>query len=216
MSALAHKRDGAEPLLLKRTREKPERVRGDSRAYAGNYGAAQDSLQGDWAQHANYSGLLDYVNLMEGTVNGDGAGQSELEAFETIALAGNAGAALAWDVLLVQDYWRLLPEVEIPTEWRTFRPVPRPRNRLIAQPELQAQPNPATDELWLTYGPELQADEVVIHGAQGQVLWHEVLSDGSGIVEIDLKGWSSGLYLATLLREGITVNVTKFTVAGSE
>lgn len=67
----------------------------------------------------------------------------------------------------------------------------------------------------LSYGAELQADQLVVLGAQGQVVWQQRLGDRSGLVELDLKGWSNGLYLATLFREGILVGETKFTITGA-
>lgn len=208
--------DSLEALLLQGTGTAGRLMVVHQRAEEANYGAAQDSLLADWAQHANYADMLAYVNLMEATGNGDAGGPTEFGELETIALAGNAGAGLAWDVLLTQDHWRYLPEVEMPNEWKAYRPAARPRQRTAAQPMLQAQPNPATDQLWLSYGTELKADELVVHGAQGQVVWQQRVGDQSGVIELDLKGWSNGLYLATLFREGIPVGETKFTVTGAQ
>ena len=51
MPGLAHERDGAEPLPLKRTRQKAERVRRDNRACAGATKAQEHSSEQDFGFH---------------------------------------------------------------------------------------------------------------------------------------------------------------------
>ena len=68
----------------------------------------------------------------------------------------------------------------------------------------------------LSYSTGTQADALVVYGSMGQMVEQFALADKSGLVELDLKGWSNGLYLATLFREGIPIGETKFTVADAQ
>ncbi|MEO8067830.1 MAG: NosD domain-containing protein [Flavobacteriales bacterium] len=194
-------------------------VRIEQYVEAGDYASAQDSLDTlvtYSTRRTDYAELRNYVNLMEATHNGDSASVYELEVLAQLATEGNPGAGLAWDVLLTRDHWRALPQFEMPNEWKSYTQLPDPRNSIALEPVLQVQPNPTSARLWITFGTQVQADRVHVHNAQGQLVWHQTLADRTGIVELNVKDWSNGLYLATLLFEGMPVGETKFTVAGSE
>ncbi|QQR87672.1 MAG: hypothetical protein IPJ76_05450 [Flavobacteriales bacterium] len=180
---------------------------------ASDHGAVNDLLSEEWAQEEAYADLITYAGYMEGTNHGTTMGSTEIDALETLAYTGLSGAAQAWDVLLEADHWRELPVLELPNDWKAYRP--RVRERVVERdvPQLQAQPNPAVEDVVLSYSTGTQADALVVYGGMGQVVGQFALTDKSGVVELDLHGWGSGLYLGALLREGVPVAEVKFTVA---
>ena len=77
---------------------------------------------------------------------------------------------------------------------------------------MQAWPNPAKDHVVLTYPREADGIGVVqVFGSKGEFV-REFSASDVGFEEINITGWSPGIYIAKLLVEGKTFETVKFNV----
>lgn len=77
---------------------------------------------------------------------------------------------------------------------------------------LQAWPNPAKDHVVLTYPREANGIGMVqVFGSKGEFI-REFSASDVGFEEINITGWSPGIYIAKLLVEGKTFETVKFNV----
>ncbi|MBK6629006.1 MAG: T9SS type A sorting domain-containing protein [Flavobacteriales bacterium] len=79
-------------------------------------------------------------------------------------------------------------------------------------PLLGAYPNPAQDRVMISYPEGAELGTLEFFDAQGRLMRTIALQGRKAFVEVDLGGWSEGLYLARLLFEGHRVGETKFNV----
>lgn len=75
-----------------------------------------------------------------------------------------------------------------------------------------AYPNPARDQVMITYPEGAEQGTLEIFDAQGRRVAVRPVQGRRGVVEMDLRGWGAGLYLARLLYEGRPLAEVKFNV----
>jgi hypothetical protein len=79
---------------------------------------------------------------------------------------------------------------------------------------LEAYPNPAATEQWLVYQlpQEVEQASVSVRDMLGREMEQVRLGQGTGIVELAMRAWPSGLYMATLTADGIPMGSIKLIV----
>ncbi|MBK9700837.1 MAG: T9SS type A sorting domain-containing protein [Flavobacteriales bacterium] len=158
-------------------------------------------------------GLVAYGELLE-DMQGDPNSVSAPPIAELEALAfgeENSGAAQAWTRLLQLGATDSLPQGWVPEPYRSafYPPVKHTGNMA---PLLGAYPNPAQDRVMISYPEGAERGTLEVFDAQGRLMRTIALQGRKAFVEVDLSGWSEGLYLARLLFEGHRVGETKFNV----
>ncbi len=82
----------------------------------------------------------------------------------------------------------------------------------MALSSVKAYPNPAHDRLMITYPSGSNDGTFEILDGRGRVIRSGSLAQYPGFVELDVRAWSDGLYMARILRTGRILGETKFTV----
>ncbi len=79
---------------------------------------------------------------------------------------------------------------------------------------LEAYPNPTAAEQWLVYQlpQEVEQASVSVRDMLGREMEQVRLGQGTGIVELAMRTWPSGLYMATLTADGIPMGSIKLIV----
>jgi hypothetical protein len=79
---------------------------------------------------------------------------------------------------------------------------------------LEAYPNPTAAEQWLVYQlpQEVEQASVSVRDMLGREMEQVRLGQGTGIVELAMRAWPSGLYMATLTADGIPMGSIKLIV----
>lgn len=151
--------------------------------------------------------LLGYLEAEQDPADADATTVANLES---IAGTDEAGAAMAeaWLTVLGQDW----PEgLILPGGPKSVRLPQQESFREMESPWLQAHPNPSNGPVWLAYTvPEgvTTVDLSILDGA-GRQVWNRKLSSSGGIVELGAKELASGLHVASLAFDGISVGSVK-------
>ncbi|MEO8066606.1 MAG: hypothetical protein ABI599_02820 [Flavobacteriales bacterium] len=181
----------------------------------GNWTTVQALAQEAWLQGPKHEALRYYVQSMRNAYGHvEALSTAERQHFDAIAQSGEAGAGLCWNALLELDYWRDLPQVPIPNGWKRYE-TPNAESPVSGSAtHLQAQPNPANETVWLTFDRATGADRLRVFGPTGNLVVATQLADTPGLLEMDVRRWAAGVYLAVLEREGIPQEHVKFSVTG--
>ena len=71
-------------------------------------------------------------------------------------------------------------------------------------------PNPATDQLQISFNKEQDTDQVFsLTDLTGRVMLHTTLTGRSGAIDLDIRHLQPGIYLYRILGKGITVSTGK-------
>jgi hypothetical protein len=154
-------------------------------------GALQVELHNDWAS-ASASDLNQLRNL----------------AWYTEPIGG----AAAWGILFALGATDSLPNGILPFEYRSTL-IGADKAGEKNDGAVMAYPNPAKDRLMITYPAVLLEGTLELLDARGSAIRSESLAAHPGFIELDVRSWSDGLYLARVVTDGVVVGETKFAVA---
>lgn len=122
------------------------------------------------------------------------------------------GGAAAWGVLYALGATDSLPNGHLPMEYRSLQAGGVTNAAGAARNTVMVYPNPAQDRVMITYPTAVRTGTFEILDGHGRVKQQGSLADHSGFVELDVRSWSDGLYLARVLGSDAVVGETKFTV----
>jgi hypothetical protein len=89
---------------------------------------------------------------------------------------------------------------------------PRQRRTTYAPPLLGAYPDPAREQVRITFPEGFGTGTLEVFDSQGRLVSTLPLGGRKTFAEMDLRGLSEGLYLVRLVFEGMAVADTKFTL----
>jgi hypothetical protein len=141
------------------------------------------------------------------------AGATELEALRTKAESGTVlGRAAAWGIRYALGATDSLPNGTLPFGYRSPAAMDQATTAAIDRPIVAAYPNPARDRLMITYPVNEIGGALEMVDALGRTVFKQRLTGSTPFVEIDVRGWREGLYLARVLCAGSVVGETKCTI----
>lgn len=137
-----------------------------------------------------------------------------MSTLQGIANNGAEGApqAHAWLAMIGSEYEE---DTELPkANKRLLTDRPRERSASSRPTMLNAYPNPTNGPVYLTYTivEGVEAAQVELHNAQGQLVRAISLGGASGIAEIQAEQLTPGIHIATLYFDGVAVGSTKVNV----
>lgn len=100
-----------------------------------------------------------------------------------------------------------LPNGVLPAECRSAM-ADEPEGT-VERPAIGAYPNPAMDRVMITCPEDLQSGTLEVTDSNGRRVHSQALGARTGFVEIDVRTWADGLYLARVLRGGEVIGETK-------
>ncbi|MBX7129163.1 MAG: T9SS type A sorting domain-containing protein [Flavobacteriales bacterium] len=167
-------------------------------------------LATDLVGDARFEQLLDLGSLQQGLgADWSQAGQSELSSLQSMAATGKQlGRGAAWGILYALGATDSLPTGILPMEYRTAR-VDEANADPTGRPVVGAYPNPAKDRLMITWPAEADGGALEVTDAQGRVVLTQSLAGHTAFLELDVRAWADGLYLARVLRDDRVVGETK-------
>lgn len=122
------------------------------------------------------------------------------------------GSAQAWGIALGLGLTDSLPDTYLPPMFRgALRPAATSAAATVV-PSLAAYPNPAKERVVLAF-PDWAGEGIVqVFDAQGRMQLVRTLAGKPSFVEVSLRDWAEGIYLARLVLDGMAVGECKFTV----
>ncbi len=179
---------------------------------AGNFSAAH-GLAATALQHEGHAGLLAFGDLLEDMASDPNSITAPpISALEALAFGEvNSGSAQAWATLLRLGATDSLPQGWLPEPYRMAY-FPAERKGWSDAPLLGAYPNPARDQVMITYPEGAEQGTLEFFDAQGRRVAVRPVQGRRGVVEMDLRGWGASPYLARLLYEGRPLAEVKFNV----
>ena len=172
--------------------------------------ALATALAGD----ARFEQLLGLGALQLGLDSGwSQAGHNEVVALESMAASGQTlGRGAAWGILYALGATDSLPTGVLPMEYRSAQ-VDEADADPAGRPVVGAYPNPAKDRLMITWPAEADGGTLEVTDARGRLVLAQSLAGHTAFVELDVRPWADGLYLARVLRNGQVVGETKCAIA---
>ncbi len=141
------------------------------------------------------------------------ASTADIAALASIAGSGERmGRAAGWGVLYAIGGTDSLPNGTLPFPYRS---ATAGQETSVKGPKalLMAYPDPAQDRLMIT-NPSDAIGTLEVLDAQGRVAAKTSVANQIGFVELDVRSWAPGLYLARMMSEaGIVLGETKCMVA---
>jgi hypothetical protein len=183
-------------------------------ALAHGRGTEAAALAAAMAGDARFEQLLGLGALQLGLDPGwSQAGHNEVMALQDMAASGKKlGRGAAWGILYALGATDSLPTGLLPVEYRSARANETDAST-AERPVVGAYPNPAKDRLMITWPAEVDAGTLEVTDARGRSVLSQALGSRTGFVELDVRGWADGLYLARVLRDGQVVGETKCAIA---
>ncbi|MFN8408231.1 MAG: T9SS type A sorting domain-containing protein [Flavobacteriales bacterium] len=183
-------------------------------ALAHGRGTEAAALAAAMAGDARFEQLLGLGALQLGLDPGwSQAGHNEVMALQDMAASGKKlGRGAAWGILYALGATDSLPTGLLPVEYRSARANETDAST-AERPVVGAYPNPAKDRLMITWPAEVDAGTLEVIDARGRSVLSQALGSRTGFVELDVRGWADGLYLARVLRDGQVVGETKCAIA---
>jgi hypothetical protein len=177
-------------------------------------GTEAAALAAAMAGDARFEQLLGLGALQLGLDPGwSQAGHNEVMALQDMAASGKKlGRGAAWGILYALGATDSLPTGLLPVEYRSARANETDAST-AERPVVGAYPNPAKDRLMITWPAEVDAGTLEVIDARGRSVLSQALGSRTGFVELDVRGWADGLYLARVLRAGQVVGETKCAIA---
>ncbi len=101
--------------------------------------------------------------------------------------------------------------IVLPIDERTLVAAPVHEEIPVAIPVLEAYPNPSNGPIYFvcTVPIGVERAEVRLLDAEGRLIWQQVVSSGTGIVEMNTTTQAAGLYVAELRMDGIRAGPVK-------
>ncbi len=104
-----------------------------------------------------------------------------------------------------------MPEPEIPMEDRTFM-IRQPRERETKESLMSAYPIPAHTATHITYPLELDGHAYIcVNDPVGREI-KRIKLNHNGVLEMDCKDWSEGMYIVTLYLNNTIISNLNFSV----
>ncbi|HMQ77911.1 MAG TPA: hypothetical protein PKA92_17605, partial [Flavobacteriales bacterium] len=157
---------------------------------------AAHALANSLLQVAPNEGLVTFGELLEDMLGDPNSiSAPPVAALEALAFGEeNSGAAHAWTRLLQLCATDSLPQGWVPEPYRSaFYPPEKYTGNMT--PLLGAFPNPARDRVMISYPEGAELGTLEFFDAQGRLKRTMALQGRKAFVEVDLNGWSEGLYL---------------------
>jgi hypothetical protein len=105
----------------------------------------------------------------------------------------------------------IMPEPEIPMEDRSFM-IRQPREREIKKSLMSAYPIPANTATHITYPLELDGHAYIcVNDPIGREI-QQIKLNHNGVLEMDCKDWSEGMYIVTLYLNNTIISNLNFSV----
>lgn len=122
------------------------------------------------------------------------------------------GSAQAWGIALGLELTDSIPDSYLPPMYRgSLRPTGT-STTAATMPALAAYPNPATERVMLAFPEWAGEGSIQVFDAQGRLQVMHALAGQPAFVEVSLRDWSEGIYLARLVMDGLALGECKFTV----
>jgi hypothetical protein len=156
-------------------------------------------------------GMRNWYNTYINFLNVDSLSGADFSPIWDYMHNDSLAKSMSWALLYNYGQTDSLPwiyEDDGPKSLGTARPIE------VDQPErfLQAWPNPAKDRVVLTYPREANGMGIVqLFNADGRLV-HEFNASDAGFQEINVTGWSPGLYIAKLIVNGKDFETVKISV----
>lgn len=137
------------------------------------------------------------------------ANAGELATLGTMAASGKQlGRGAAWGIHYALGATDSLPTGVLPEEYRSSL-AGNDGTELEPAPLVGAYPNPAKDRLMITYPIAGETGSLEVMDALGRTVLSQSLAGHASFIELDVRGWNDGLYLARVLRDSQVLGETK-------
>jgi hypothetical protein len=121
-------------------------------------------------------------------------------------------AALALAVLHAHQFSDYLPNPDLSHLKSTGNAQQEGNFRESIEPLITAYPNPAIDRVMITYSSGTEQYAVLrLFNASGKLIQEETLN-GNGLIELDLRNLSDGLYLVQIMNQNQVFGTAKLTI----
>lgn len=142
------------------------------------------------------------------------AGTAQLEALRMKSDSGTVlGRGAAWGIRFALGATDSLPNGKLPFGYRSAVANHESTVALTNRPMVGAYPNPAQDRLLITYPADEAGGTLELLDALGRTVFTQRLNGANPFMEIDVRSWTEGLYLARVLNAGTVVGETKCAIA---
>jgi hypothetical protein len=121
-------------------------------------------------------------------------------------------AALALAVLHAHQFSDYLPNPDLSHLKSTGNAQQEGNFRESIEPLITAYPNPAIDRVMITYSSGTEQYAVLrLFNASSKLIQEETLN-GNGLIELDLRNLSDGLYLVQIMNQNQVFGAAKLTI----
>ena len=179
----------------------------------GDYAGAA-LLEGELASRPEADGLLQ-LGALETALQGDWDAASTQQRAELLDLAYSDdvyGSAEAWAIASMIGELDSLPPGLLPEGYRSAFFFEPHASMSSETPLIGVVPNPAKDRVVFTYPDGVESATVLIQDAQGRIVLEVPLNGRRGMSEVGILGLDEGLYLATIVLDGMELGTTRFTI----
>lgn len=179
---------------------------------AGDYPAAAE-LEEEISRDPLSAVELD-LGVLAKEVDGDWSTVDPQQQEHLLNLASRAlpGSERAWAIGLLLGLKADLPPAEHPDLNRSSLAPTEHDSPWYGKPLLGAYPNPARDQVRFVFPPGSEGALLRVFDPMGREVLRKRTEVANGLIELPLKGASSGIYLARLEREGFNFGEVRFTV----
>jgi len=165
--------------------------------------SAAENLASNFGAEQGYQGISAY-GALHVALGGDLSAASEPELESLWGLMHDhesQGSAHGWAAMLATARTDSLPPIELPMELRSIS-MYTARDQATHGDLIRAFPNPTSDRILLA--PMMGLDEGLfeVFDAQGRQLAARSFSKEKPFVELDVRSWPSGAYVARLVLDG--------------